>query len=443
MTVKRFELLIVGAGPAGAMAAKTAGEIGITTALLERKSEITRINRSCTEALGVNEEAFGEFFYFDDRTRNLCFPRNGFTIPYQGPYANLCGFHIYTPGGNRVMMGDCAVQKKLGNAGRVGIVIDKGELIRGILEQARDNQVEIFPNSNVWAVRLTEDGVVVSTSAGDDFTGSYLIAADGVNSRIVKYLGLNKGRKFLGTYSVASWDIEGVEPPDPDAMVSVMGLETSISLCRRPEEGLYHVSSGGYDPSLDHEAGLKNFMTEPAFASWFKNAKGVKRSTACVSSIYEPLKTVCIDKRILIAGDAFWRQETSIIGALMPGRKATASVALTVKDRKSGKNWIDEYVEWYQKFYYGPLGEGGRSLGDLKRILSRDDFDYLASLVKEPLPATMKFYSIIRNIGSAFGRMVPTIRKERPHILARLAEVRAKLEDDILEPRRKAGFPNR
>ena len=443
MSKKLFDLIIVGAGPAGVMAAKTAGEQGITTALLERKSEIARINRSCTEALGVNEEAFGEFFYFDDSLGNLCFPRNGFTVNYQGPSANLYGFHIYTPGGKRVAMGDGAVQKKLGNAGRVGIIIDKGELIRGILEQAKGNGVEIFPNSNVCAIRVTGDDVTVSTTAGNDFTGSYVIAADGVNSRIVKYLGLNKGRKFLGTYSVASWDIEGVEPPDPDVMVSVLGLDTSISLCRRPEDGLYHVSSGGYDPSLDHEAGLKKFMVEPAFAPWFKNARGVKRITACVSSIYEPLKAVCIDRRILLAGDAFWRQETSIIGALMPGRKAAMSVALAVKDKKSGKNWIDEYTDWYQTCYYGPLGEGGKSLGDLKAILSRDDFDYLASLVKETLPATMKFYAIIRNIGSAFGRIVPAIRKERPYILEKLSEIRAQAEEDILEPRRKAGFPNR
>jgi hypothetical protein len=76
-------------------------------------------------------------------------------------------------------------------------------------------------------------------------------------------------------------------------------------------------------------------------------------------------------------------------------------------------------------------------------LLSREDFDYLASLVKETLPATMKFYGIVKNIGSAFGRLVPTIRKERPHILARLAAVREQPEEEILAPRTKAGFPNR
>ncbi len=442
MTEKNFELIIVGAGPAGAMAAKTAGELGIKTALLERKTTIAHIRRSCTEALGVNEDAFGEFFYFNDESRNLCFPRNGFTLQYHGPYANLYGFHLYTPGGNRVRMGDCTKQKKLGTAGRVGIVIDKGELIGGILEEARKYGVKIFPNCNVTDIKRSDDTIMAITSRGDVFPGKYIIAADGVNSRIVRRLGLNKGRKYLGTYSVAAWDFTGVEVPDPDAMLMVMGFDTSISLCRKPEEGVFHISSGGYDPAIDLEAGLKMFMQEPAFSPWFKNAKRLKHATACVVNVYEPLENPYHDG-IFLVGDSFWRQETSIIGALMPGRKAAAAAAFAIKKKQTAQEGIQEYRDWYQKYYYGPLGKGGKSLGDLKAILSRDDFDYLASLVRETLPATMKFYGIIKNIGSAFGRLVPTIRKERPQILARLAAVREKSEEEILEPRTKAGFLNR
>ena len=45
MTTK-YHLVIVGAGPAGLMAAKTAGENGLKVALIERKSVITDINRA-------------------------------------------------------------------------------------------------------------------------------------------------------------------------------------------------------------------------------------------------------------------------------------------------------------------------------------------------------------------------------------------------------------
>jgi flavin-dependent dehydrogenase len=37
---KKYDLVIVGAGPAGLMAAKVAGEYGLTVALLERKTNI-------------------------------------------------------------------------------------------------------------------------------------------------------------------------------------------------------------------------------------------------------------------------------------------------------------------------------------------------------------------------------------------------------------------
>ena len=45
---KEYDLIVVGAGPAGLMAARTAAENGLAVALIERKSCITEINRACS-----------------------------------------------------------------------------------------------------------------------------------------------------------------------------------------------------------------------------------------------------------------------------------------------------------------------------------------------------------------------------------------------------------
>jgi digeranylgeranylglycerophospholipid reductase len=74
----KYDLIIVGAGPAGLMAAKTAGEEGLKVAVLERKNDITKVRRCCAGAFNVNMPVFGVSASFDeDKKKNI---RQGFRI---------------------------------------------------------------------------------------------------------------------------------------------------------------------------------------------------------------------------------------------------------------------------------------------------------------------------------------------------------------------------
>ncbi len=56
---KHYDVVIVGAGPAGLMAARVAGENGLRTALLERKKTLTTVKRVDGGGLPGNAQADG------------------------------------------------------------------------------------------------------------------------------------------------------------------------------------------------------------------------------------------------------------------------------------------------------------------------------------------------------------------------------------------------
>ena len=90
-----YDLIVVGAGPAGLMAAKTAGENGLKVALLERKADIPKIRRSDGGGLDTKDYTFGQIVKYNERDKRLCFPVGGFTIPYDGPHTDLHGFQLH------------------------------------------------------------------------------------------------------------------------------------------------------------------------------------------------------------------------------------------------------------------------------------------------------------------------------------------------------------
>jgi flavin-dependent dehydrogenase len=50
-----YDVAIVGAGPGGLMAAKTAAENGLKVVLIEKRKDISQITRACCEQFIMNE----------------------------------------------------------------------------------------------------------------------------------------------------------------------------------------------------------------------------------------------------------------------------------------------------------------------------------------------------------------------------------------------------
>ena len=443
---KPYDLIIVGAGPAGLTAAKTAGENGLTVALLERKKQIIDINRLCTMmVLVLNEYIFGERPTFNQRDKRLSFPVNGFSIPYEGPTKNLYAWHFYSPGGHCISFGNYDEAAQSGDGGRISVVHSKSALLQGLLEDAEKYGVEVFTGMNVIALEKLNDAVKVKTAEGKRFTGTFVIAADGTNSVITQRLGFNEQRVFYATLIGAGYEILGTEMEEPLSLKTWIG-EDEIPIyyfgIPRAYSDEYVFFAGGFDPHFDYFRVVDRFIREGRFSRWFCHAQLVKKGSF-VENVYSPIPEPFRDN-VLLAGDAAWCQEIEINGAILCGWKAANAVTVALRDNKPNREGISSYLEWWKRSlferhdyrdYLKPF--------TMTAYMSYEEIDYIFSLFKEPLQPCLHAFTGGRLLGMEIMSRLPLISQERPELAAKIMKFATSPIEQGLAEGMRVGFPNR
>lgn len=445
--MKKYDLIVVGAGPSGLLAAKAAGLAGLDVALLDRKLDLTRLDRLCGQTLvSMNDYYFDDLVFYNPRGKRMGFSKSGFSFAYDGPVKNCYAWHLYSPNGTLLPFGLPEEGRKKGDDGRVGLAFDKEILFKCLLEEVEAAGVEIITGVDVRDVSTSPDGVKVSSS-DKTFEGSYLIAADGANSRIARILGFNKDRTFYTYLLVKGGYLRNVKAPSFDTTYSSFTYKPVapgyMFMLPRVYENDFTVAFITLDPRVHLDEVVNYFMSEnPFFSKWFKDAEWVKQ-LAFSQYIFTPVNEPYKD-RVLLAGDSGSCQELENSGAMISGWKAGNAIATAVNEDKVGiaSQGISHYLDWWKTVYL----EGHRHEDYMMNfampyvIDKEEDINYIFSLIKDPMPPCWNPYAVIGYLGGTIQNLIPTIQNERPDILPKLAKMSQPMTE-ILEPTTKACEP--
>jgi flavin-dependent dehydrogenase len=441
--MKRYDLVVVGGGPAGLMAARTAGGYGLSVALLERKKEVCKITRACGMMIvSLSGPYIGERVILNTTQGRLCFPRYGFSIPYDGLYRNFYSWQLFSYSGAMIQLGDYRLNRSEGERGRVSATYDKSTLLHCLLQEAEANSVEVFPGKTVIDARHTRGGAQVITSDGAIFEGRYVIGADGRVSRIARVLGINKEREFYGTVISYGAYMADLDLPADDIFYTIfMAEETPMRFYIIPkatDKRVYAISIATMDPHTDYMGALKRFMRESTYASWFRHARKVEDRGA-VGNMISPMRDP-VRGNFVFVGDSIWFQEAEMTGAVISAWKAVSAIVQALKE---GPEALQEYVRWWQGVYCNRYDFTQMVRGAaMNAFLSTDDIHFLFSHIEEPLTSCLDPYEVRNILGGAIANIAPVIQKERPELIAKLMRIRTTPLSKLIGNNIRVGFPN-
>ncbi|GAB3492613.1 geranylgeranyl reductase family protein [Flexivirga lutea] len=168
MTPPVYDVVVVGAGPAGSRAAQTAAESGASTLLVDRAT-FPRYKTCGGGLIGPT----------------LASLPAGFEVPVQQRITRA----------SFTMRGRSVFEKSTGD--RILSLVDRTEFDAALLEAARAAGAEVRTGVTVTAVRQSGALVTLSTSAGA-IEARAVVGADGSASRIGRYVGVELRQVDLG-----------------------------------------------------------------------------------------------------------------------------------------------------------------------------------------------------------------------------------------------------
>jgi digeranylgeranylglycerophospholipid reductase len=186
-----YDVVVVGAGPAGSMAAKTAAENGLDVLLLEKRPEIGTPVR-CAE--GVGKEHFEKLVKVDKKW----------------VAADISGAKIYSPDGTEIIL----KEQFAGN--EVGYVLERKIFDRHLVKLAANAGANVMVKTTAVGLKRsskfrTAEVTIQKMDEIDSIETKIVIGADGVESRVGKWAGIDTTLALNEIESCAQYQLTNLD----------------------------------------------------------------------------------------------------------------------------------------------------------------------------------------------------------------------------------------
>jgi len=375
LTVKQFDCVVVGGGPAGSTFADIASQNGLSVLVLEKDREIG-VPVRCGEA--VSDKGLRIFHDVKQEWIN----------------ATITRIRLIAPNETNIEF----------DLNESGYILDRKIFDSALAQKAADNGAVIKTKAYVDGLIFDDDKVVGvrGTFLGDPFevTAKIVVGADGVESRVGRWAGLSTHVKLKDMESAIQETVTGID-------VESHIFEFHLSRNWSPGGYLWVFPKGKRSANIGLAiSGLyaKEGKSAYKYLQEFLNRKYPNGSTQTMIAGGVPVsKTVkrMVTDGLMLVGDAAHTVNPMTGGGIIPGMRSGLLAAETaVSVLKSGQNPTKKYLQKYEKEWHKIGGKSHERFYRIKESIFRfEDKDLIRiadgiSNVPENKRSLLKLFSI-------------------------------------------------